>query len=85
MPLFEGCQNSPVCLSKNRSIKTEMSTEKCCNDTDRVKPKCTQRAISPSATSSTTDLTWISPELDPGLRGEKPVLQTKLFYIIPRV
>jgi hypothetical protein len=78
MPLFDGCQNSPVCLSENRSVKTE----KCCNDTDRVQPKCTQTDISPSAPASTTDLTWISPELDTGLRGEKPVLQT---YIIPRV
>lgn len=45
---------------------------------DRVKLKSTVREPSPSATVSTTDLTWTGPGLDPGLGGERQELNTKI-------
>jgi hypothetical protein len=41
------------------------------NEIDRGKPT-TRRKTSPSATLSTTNLTWTDPGSNPGLRGERP-------------
>jgi hypothetical protein len=41
------------------------------NEIDRGKPT-TRRKTCPSATLSTTNLTWTDPESNPGLRGERP-------------
>jgi hypothetical protein len=41
------------------------------NEIDRGKPT-TRRKTCPSATLSTTNLTWIDPGSNPGLRGERP-------------
>jgi hypothetical protein len=42
------------------------------NEIDRGKPKYSGEKTCPSATSSTTNPTWIDPGLNPGLRGERP-------------
>jgi hypothetical protein len=42
------------------------------NEIDRGKPTTTRRKTCPSATLSTTNLTWTDPGSNPGLRGERP-------------
>jgi hypothetical protein len=40
------------------------------NGTDREKPKTSEKAC-PSASLSTTNLTWTDPGVKPGLRGDR--------------
>ena len=75
--LFEGSQVSPVCPSDKSSIKMT-TTEHWWNDTNRGKPKCSEKKKTcPSITLSTIHLTWTDLRSNPGLRGETG---TRLYY-----
>jgi hypothetical protein len=69
---MKGFRASPVCPSGKGNMYMKTSTQHWWNDTDGGKPMYSEKTC-PTATLSTTNVTWTNLKSNLGLRGEKSV------------